>query len=392
MGYIMPQGSILLVHGTGVRLPNYEKSFEIAEKTAHDCSLKRTILPCAWGDPLGVEFKGHSLPDTPAADDRKAEEDFAHWIWILDDPLLELSLLGIPDEKDPKAGVLNPDGPSSGERDLEKVRAYTPSLEFRELLRRSDLDDVWNPARDRILSDKVTERAFEASEHQPQEAFRAVARALVAQMHVEAVSRSRPAPSALHRDKLVQRLLVDWKQQVFGISDRFLKFVARAGTRYVRDRRNALNAAAALPLGDVLLYQTHGAKIRSFIKGKIESCPAPVTIVAHSLGGIACVDLLALCRIPEIEALVTLGSQSSFMHEIGSLSSLKAGEKLRENFPRWLNIFDRNDFLSFFASRIFPNAKDFEVASGQPFPESHSAYFGNEVVWTRIRKFIEERE
>lgn len=81
-----------------------------------------------------------------------------------------------------------------------------------------------------------------------------------------------------------------------------------------------------------------------------------------------------------------------FMHEIGSLSSLKLGEKLREGFPRWLNVFDRNDFLSFFASRIFPNAIDFEVASGQPFPESHSAYFGNEVVWTRIRSFITGQE
>ncbi|MGY4626865.1 hypothetical protein [Bradyrhizobium sp. USDA 4486] len=389
----MPQGSILLVHGTGVRLGNYEKSFEVAVKTASECSLGRNLFPCAWGDPLGVEFEGLSLPDVPTAEvERKAEEDLAQWIWILDDPLVELSLLAIPDGSAAKAGVLNPEGPTPAEQNLEQVRAYAPSLEFRQLLARGGLEDVWEPARTRILSDKVTERAFEASEHEPQEAFRALARALVAQLHVEAVSRSRPALSAVHREKLVQRLLIDWKQQVFGISDRFLNFVARAGTRYVRDRRNALNAVAALPLGDVLLYQTNGAKIRSFIKSKIESCPAPVTIVAHSLGGIACVDLLALGDIPKVDGLVTLGSQSSFMHEIGSLSSLKAGEKLREGFPRWLNVFDRNDFLSFFASRIFPNAIDFEVASGQPFPESHSAYFGNEVVWTRIRSFIAGQE
>jgi len=104
--------------------------------------------------------------------------------------------------------------------------------------------------------------------------------------------------------------------------------VARAGTRYVRERRNALNAAAAMPLGDVLLYQTNGAKIRSFILSKIQSCPPPVTIVAHSLGGIACVDLLALQDIPDVDGLVTLGSQSSFMHEIGSLSSLRPGQAL----------------------------------------------------------------
>lgn len=92
---------------------------------------------------------------------------------------------------------------------------------------------IWEPARTRILSDKVTERAFAASAHEPQEAFRALARALVAQLHVEAVSRSRPTLSAVHREKLVQRLLIDWKQQVFGISDRFLKFVARARSQKV---------------------------------------------------------------------------------------------------------------------------------------------------------------
>jgi hypothetical protein len=389
----MSEGSIVLVHGTGVRLKNYLSGFGIAEKVAQDCSLKRQLVPCAWGDPLGVEFDGLSLPDRPSAQKiKKAEEEFAHWVWLLDDPLLELSMLGAPDGKPAGDGFVDPEGKASYEQNLEKAKAYVPGLDFDALLVRYELADVWKPARDLILSSTVTETAFKASEQVPQEAFRALARALVAQMHVETVARSRPAPVALHRDKLVTRLLLDWQQQVFGVSEKFMEFAARAPTRYVRSRRDALNTAAALPLGDVLLYQANGKTIRSFIKSKIEKAPGPVTLVAHSLGGVACVDLLALEEIPKVDGLVTLGSQSSFMHEIGSLASLKPGEKLRDGFPKWLNIFDRNDFLSFYASRLFPHVIDFEVSSGQPFPESHSAYLGNEVVWTRIRKFVDESD
>lgn len=384
IGDLMATGTILLVHGTGVRFAGSEKNLEIAQATAGGCSVDRPLVGCDWGDPFGVEFKGLSLPDAPLDEDA----DFAQWIWILDDPLLELSMLTIPDSPTRIKSLFTKSEGTSRPEGFALAQVYKPTLEFEQLLSRGGLTDVWPPARARILSDPVTRRAFDASMHELHEAFRALARGLVAQMHIEAASRSRSGPSAELREKLVQRLLQDWNQQVFGVKDTFIRFVSRAATRYVRGRRSALNATAALPLGDVLLYQSKGNEIRAFIRKKIESCDAPVAVVAHSLGGIACVDLLARESIPGVDTLVTLGSQSSFMHEIGALASLNPGEKLRPDFPRWLNVYDRNDFLSFFASRIFPNAADFEVSSGQPFPESHSAYFGNEVVWTTIRSFL----
>jgi hypothetical protein len=388
----MSNGSILLVHGTGVRLANYSKSFQIAEATAADCSIKRKLLPCAWGDQFGVEFNGDSLPDPPTPEVvEKEKADFAYWAWILDDPLFELGTLTIRDSKTKPKMMAPPAGKAAWELGLEKAKNYEPTDEFRQLLVRANLEDFWPHAFERVISDPITTNAFKASEHELPEAFRALARALVAQLHVEAISKSSPGPDATLREKMVARLRLDWEQQVFGLSTVFFELVARAGTRYMRGRRNALNAAAALPLGDVLLYQTIGADIRSFIKMKIEKATPPVTVVAHSLGGIASVDLLALEKIQQVQGLVTLGSQSPFMYEIGSLFSLKRGQKLRADFPPWLNIFDRNDFLSFFASRVFPRqVVDFEVSSGQPFPESHSAYYGSEAVWTQIRKFIGE--
>jgi hypothetical protein len=143
-----------------------------------------------------------------------------------------------------------------------------------------------------------------------------------------------------------------------------------------------------LPLGDILLYQARGDEVRQFIRDKIMQAMPPVTVVAHSLGGIACVDLLALPNPPPIGCLVTAGSQSPLLYEIGALSSVKPPKPLPPGFPPWLNFYDRNDFLSYVARRLFPTVTDIEVESGQPFPNSHSAYFGNAAVWQEIREFM----
>jgi pimeloyl-ACP methyl ester carboxylesterase len=110
-----------------------------------------------------------------------------------------------------------------------------------------------------------------------------------------------------------------------------------------------------------------------------------VTVIAHSLGGIASFDLLAGADAPEVARLVTVGSQSPLMYEIGALPSLKRPTCLPAKFPPWLNIYDRDDFLSFSAKRLFPGVDDFDAELGQPFPDSHSAYFDSERVWNKIR-------
>jgi hypothetical protein len=113
-----------------------------------------------------------------------------------------------------------------------------------------------------------------------------------------------------------------------------------------------------------------------------------VTLVAHSLGGIACVDLLALPDPPPVARLVTAGSQSPFLYELGALTSLKPPQPLPAGFPPWLNLYDRNDFLSYCAGRLWSGVEDREIESGQPFPASHSAYFGNAEGWLAIRAFM----
>ena len=385
----MSEGTIVLVHGTGVRLKDYRRQFVHAQRVARAAGIAAAFVECAWGDPLGVAFAGRSLPGPPAPERQAAaERDFAHWGWLCADPLFELEQLTLRDPGVPR--VIPPPGQRPAWEDLwERVRAYRPSDELRALLTRAGLDGCWEGAWARVVEGSPLPRAaFEASAHELPEAHRALARALIAQIHGEAEAAGLPGPSRDLREHLCERLLADWEQEVYGLGAYFTGLLCRAATRTLRAHRAAFSDAAALPVGDILLYQSRGAEVRDFIRRKIAGAAPPVTLVAHSLGGIACVDLLALPGPPPVARLITAGSQSPFLYELGALTALRPPEPLPPGFPPWLNLFDRNDFLSYVAGRLWPAVTDHEVESGQPFPGAHSAYFGNPEVWSAIRDFM----
>lgn len=388
----MGQGSILFVHGTGVRLKSYSQGFEKAKEAAAAAGIRQELVECAWGDPLGVEFAGKSLPDPPSEKELAAEQqDFAQWNWLFDDPLFELDKLTIRDTSEAADEPDNPKQKPQWEVLWSKIEAYQASTELKLLLDRGGLGSYWPKAWSQVmvLSEGLPKRAFEASAHELAEASHALARALVAGLHVAAVRAGAPGPSRTLRQDLFQRLLADWGQKVYGLGTFLMDRLKRAATAVLRDHRNDFSDGTALPVGDILLYQSRGEPVLNFIRDKIvKECQPPVTIVAHSLGGIACVDLLALPDPPPVAALVTAGSQAPLLYELGALFSMKPPETVPPGFPKWLNVFDRNDFLSYYASRLFPGAMDLEVFSGQPFPNSHSAYFGNPAVWDAIRSFL----
>ena len=115
----------------------------------------------------------------------------------------------------------------------------------------------------------------------------------------------------------------------------------------------------------------------------------PVTLLTHSLGGIACVDLLASTPQAKVTGLITVGSQAPFLYEIDCLPCVRWGQKLPSGFPKWLNIYDERDLLSYIGEGVFPGqVQDFKVDNGQPFPESHSAYWTNRMVWKKIAEFL----
>jgi hypothetical protein len=107
--------------------------------------------------------------------------------------------------------------------------------------------------------------------------------------------------------------------------------------------------------------------------------------LAHSLGGIACVDLLVKKRLEGVVKLITVGSQAPLLYELNALWSLAHGAPLPDSFPDWLNFYDKHDFLSYIGAGLFPGrTTDVLVDNGQPFPEAHSAYWSNPDVWKAI--------
>jgi hypothetical protein len=172
--------------------------------------------------------------------------------------------------------------------------------------------------------------------------------------------------------------------------ERLKGYVARRFTDMVNRKRDVLFSAGYPVAGDILRYQARGGPIREYIGQRIDACGSDVTVLAHSLGGIACVDLLVLQTKSNVKRLITVGSQAPLLYELGALTSLLPGDPLPIHFPgEWLNVFDRNDLLSYLAAPLFgPRAIDIEVNCGQPFPQAHSAYWGEALMWQQLAPYL----
>ena len=147
-GSLMPEGTILLVHGTGVRPPKFRAAVEVAKKAAVWAGIEAGFAECAWGDPLGAEFEGLSLPDPPSEKRlREDAEDFACWSWLFDQPRSSNSTSSrsaAPPVSCRKARRgASPSGSPSG-------RKFAPTGHRRSLdllLQRGGLRDLWPAGR-----------------------------------------------------------------------------------------------------------------------------------------------------------------------------------------------------------------------------------------------------
>ena len=89
-------GSIIYVHGTGVRHDDYKKSFRLIQRKIERHVPGWTAIDCLWGDPHGVKLhlQGKSVPDYPG---KPAEHDeLMRWWRLYQDPLSELRELNQP--------------------------------------------------------------------------------------------------------------------------------------------------------------------------------------------------------------------------------------------------------------------------------------------------------
>lgn len=388
--------TVLYVHGTGVRKQSFEASAaRIANGLARtDPSIR--LHPCLWGDALGARLglEGASIPEyvkSPGAS-HGDEENVALWDLLARDCLFELRELAASVSIDPEPPLVI--------TAKQAIRAALARLTMDEALL-VPLEDFaargqWQLAVEKVRQSPVLEEAIVAVRSTLGPLRLAIGRAVVAAVQAQLADLTRPGLPKAMRDALViecaERMggaeaggLLDW------FTSRLVGLGLSWATAKARRKRDALYGVAAPTAGDVVMYQARGQAIRDFIEKKIRESGDDVIVIAHSLGGIACVDLLIEKHLPQVRGLVTVGSQAPFLYEINALGALPFKSSLPGHFPeRWLNFYDCNDLLSYRAAPVFPGrAQDVEIASGQPFPHSHSAYWDEQVFWDQLATLLD---
>lgn len=396
--------TVIFVHGTGVREVAYVTVLCRVREELSRLRPEVRVVPCFWGGEHGsvLHAGGASIPsgDTgraiEVAHDMASENEndsVALWGLLEKDPLFELRLLATampdPTERPPWSEL--PEKLLADQLDalahngtLARLLGDTGSLEAFEAAVITVLDSEAGKA---LLAHEVVLGG---------EARLALARALVATVLV-----SRDAELGMpllldgaHRDNLVAQIVAQ-----LGGSDRGLgATVGRVGlrlalrlgvTRPIERRRVAITEAASPLAGDVMLYLARGQGIRDFIAREVAVAEGPVVCLAHSLGGVAAVDLLVSRRLPSVQLLITVGSQAPYLYELNALPMLEFGQALPSSVPPWVNIYDRRDLLGYAGEGVFPGrVTDRIVDNRVPFPRSHSAYFGNDDFYAMVNEVL----
>src|SRR4029077_3242702 len=117
---------------------------------------------------------------------------------------------------------------------LDTIGAYVPSPEMQLLLERGGLSTLWSAAWLEIISLPVTKEAFRQSALELTEAAHALARAVIAQLHLLAMDQQRPGPNRALRIQLFERLTLDWGQRAFGVGEFFANRLKRRATTFFR--------------------------------------------------------------------------------------------------------------------------------------------------------------
>jgi len=382
--------SVVFVHGIGVRDHEYPQALPGLRERLEEVVPQAELRFSFWGGDLGARLPDDADPaeaDRPAGSspwepaapdgDRAGADTDALWALLDEDPLFELRLAAGREAQPNRAPHLLPLG-----RTLKaRARELPGDGRLAELLTDAGLAAVFPGAVSAVLGTWVTREALSRATPGT-DMPGALARALVA----AALASVGPADGvpALTRDT-VDQLVAEVTQQLggsdLGPGARLGRFVVAGLSPLATRRRDALTRGATRYAGDVARYLNPrcGPQIRARIRAEIEAAPPPVVLLGHSLGGVASVDLLAAPDAPAVHALVTVGSQAPYLYRIDALPSLERGKPLPWAFPRWINVHDERDLLSFPAADVFGDrVEDRVVDNGMRSVDlAHRGYFAN---------------
>lgn len=382
--------SVIFVHGTGVRGERFKSTVEAVREGLQSRAQELDVRGCYWGDAHGARLHlgGLSVPGYSRAQggrESTADREVARWAVLYVDPWHELRLLqlGAEAEADDEGAF------------VDAVETYRPSAQTVGVLRSEGLEPYFEHALSELRRSEELHEAAGTIDAGGFSHRSAVARGLVAYTLVAAERDGRQTIVGSRRETLLSHVVGDLDAQDKGVVSS-LKRVASAiaspvATWYGQQHRGSISDGATPLMGDILRYQVHGGALRDQIADAVEKAPGQaVTLLGHSLGGVACVEMLIAKGRGKVDQLITVGSQASYFYEIDALSALRFGQPLPMSFPaRWLNVLDEKDLLSYAAQGVFPDrVQDLYVDNGQPFIESHSAYWSNPEVWTAVTAWI----
>ncbi|MCQ8189647.1 hypothetical protein [Streptomyces rugosispiralis] len=409
--------SVVFVHGTGVRAKSYEKSFARVVSGLGRVRAEIKVARCFWGEEHGASLGlgGASLPvrtknrgvggdGVGVGGDGVLDEDdpLAVWALLEVDPLAELREFAQAAHDDGEETGFVPGRVDPWETVADTVRGLTlepvapdPGQTGGSLPRLvADLAPHLEEAADRV-ADEISGSLGGTS---PADGIEPIAARAVYALAVQLAEGPYGDDEPLAVDGADRDTVVGALTDQLGGTDRG-GFVAGAAkgvaVRALNSYLSPLSALAhtfrggittkSVPAsGDILRYQVRGAGVRAAIRAAVrdavESGNGPVVLLAHSLGGIACVDLLAEPEPPAgVELLVTVGSQAPFLYELDALTALRRDEPLPGAFPRWINVYDERDLLGFVGEKVFPGrVTDLRVNTRQPFPRAHTSYFAHQ--------------
>lgn len=408
--------TVLFVHGTGVREPSCSSALERIRGGLTALRPDVRVEPCDWGSALGsfLRADGASIPgfvaqggQGPAAPVAEQEE-IARWALLYTDPFAELELFALTAAGRAAPGPFAPGSAGHGDLLLHAVHGLDTLETVRAAWDGARLGTALADAIIAVAAAPALRRAL-AVDGDPAAALpRLTARALVAYALGHGVGDAGEVPAKV-RDDLVEQLtdalggdvraLPEAVTAAFRFSARLFENVL--GSRLAVARRTAWSGRSVGFFGDIVRYLARGEAVRAFVAQAVRSRPGPVVLLGHSLGGIVAFDVLASGMLtagpgrPEpagrVEALVTVGSQAPLLYELDALPSRPYGSGLPSGFPRWVNVYDRRDLLSYVAAGVFgAGVSDVEVDNGQPVSGAHSAYWANDRFYSVLEGVLGE--
>lgn len=386
-----PTGTLIYTHGTGTRKAAFDKDWSQFKLMAHDYGFDDVkLVPCDWGSVYRTGIPDPKLVRSVIPGEELLSQADAQARLLLRDPLFELRLAGMFAMETPATKT------SAG-----SVQAALSHGSW------DGLAPVGVPPRTltaacRLVanSDELAAAEVAVPPASPGQVRRAAARAALALARSRSYRWGGSAYPDISRPTVSDDDPIGELAETIGGDDATPPPWADALEGFARGAawpRDCSTQRAAEFFADVFWYVRSSQVIAGELAREVRTAQTrpPVVLVAHSLGGIAAIDLLSnprRARDLKVDMLVTFGTQAGLVFAMDAMRYFRLREPVAppDPVPFWLNFHGSGDLLSFKIAPLTELAVDHDdvpVDFTKMFPGSHGEYITLDLFWHRIRAY-----